>query len=61
MSKKSNTKLFEVVCTARYNRNLSDRIEYLRCESKKMLEDGIRKCFTLEGTEYFGYDDLKVY
>ena len=60
MTGKIKPVLFEVVCTARYNRNLSERKEYIRCKSKKVLENSIMNCFNLDTTEYFGYTNIRV-
>ena len=54
------SKLFEVICTAMYNRNLSERREYLRAKSKPFIENAIKRCFNYPTSEYFGYVNIEV-
>lgn len=47
-------KLFKCVITSSI-RELPDRIDYLRCKSKKILEDMFKQCFNVKHSEYWGY------
>jgi len=47
-------KLFKCVVTSSI-RELPDRTDYLRCKSKKILEDMFKQCFNSKHSEYYGY------
>ena len=48
------SKLYKCVLTSSI-RELPDRIEFLKCESKKILDDMFKQCFNFKHSEYFGY------
>lgn len=53
------SKLFK--CNLSSNiRELADKTEYLRCKSKKILEDMFTRSFNFEHSEYFGYNKVKI-
>ena len=53
-------KLYRVTCKARYNKNLTDKVEYIKCTSKKILEHSMLSAFKSEYSEYFGYVELDI-
>jgi hypothetical protein len=41
-------------------RDLPDKLEYLRCSNKKILEIMFKQCFALAGSMYYGYHKYTI-
>lgn len=57
--KNQKSKLYKCVLTSDI-RIIPDLTEYLKCESKKILENMFNNCFTISGSMYFGYHKVTI-
>ena len=57
--RKQTNKLYK--CILKPNiRNLEDSTEYLRCKSKKTLQNMFTQCFGFEHSMYYGYHKVII-
>jgi len=53
------TALYQCALTSQIE-DLPSKTEFLRCSSRKILEQMFDQCFNFKGSMYFGYDKVKI-
>lgn len=54
------TKLFKITLKAENNRNLSERVEYVKAKSKEFLQKSMISACNAPHSEYYGYRFVEI-